>query len=326
MKIAILGSGGWGTALGMLLVRGGNEVCLWSAFEKEIETIKKTGENPLLKGVKIPDEMQLTSDMEQALKSADAVVIAVPSHVVKHVCEQMKAYTVPALVICVAKGFEEDSLTRLSVVIENTLGISDVVVLSGPTHAEEVARGVPTAIVAACGNLKKAEQVQDLFMSPVFRVYTNPDVAGVEVSGALKNVIALCAGISDGIGFGDNTKAALMTRGMAEIIRLGKAMGGKAETFAGLTGIGDLIVTCTSMHSRNRRAGILIGKGENADEAKKDVGMVVEGIKTCKSAYQLAKKYGVEMPIVQTAYEVLYNGKNPKDAVYSLMMRDKKQE
>lgn len=326
MNIAILGAGSWGTALGMLLVRNGHNVTLWSAFQDEIEEMQKTGESRLLKGVKIPEELHLSWDLESALKSAEGVLIAVPSHVVKSLCEQLKQFALPGLVICVAKGFEEESGSRLSQVIEKTLHIKDVVVLSGPTHAEEVARSVPTAIVAACADLGKARMVQDIFMSPFFRVYTNPDVIGVEVSGALKNVIALCAGISDGIGYGDNTKAALMTRGMAEIIRLGSAMGGKAETFSGLTGIGDLIVTCTSLHSRNRRAGILIGKGADLETAQKEVGMVVEGVKTCKSAYRLAKTYQVEMPIIETAYEILYHGKNPKEAVMALMCRDKKQE
>ncbi len=326
MKIAILGSGGWGTALAILLCRKQCDVFLWSAFHDEIEKMQQAGENPLLKGVSLPDALHLSCDLDEVLKAANAVIIAVPSHVVKQVCEQIKDYNLPDIIICVAKGFEEESGMPLSEVMEQTLQKQNIVVLSGPTHAEEVARGVPTAIVAACNDLEKAKKVQDLFMSPVFRVYTNTDVIGVQVSGALKNVIALCAGISDGIGNGDNTKAALMTRGMAEIIRLGKAMGGRAETFSGLTGIGDLIVTCTSRHSRNRRAGILIGQGEDVETAKKDVGMVVEGIKTCKCAYMLAKKYNVEMPIVETAYEVLYHGKNPKQAVITLMQRDRKQE
>ena len=326
MKIAVLGSGSWGSALSMVLCRNGHDVFLWSAFENEINTMIETGENPLLKGVKLPEELKLTCDLQEALSDSCAVVLAVPSHVIRKVCKQIKEISVPEITISVAKGFDEETGERLSQVISKELDTENVVVLSGPTHAEEVARQIPTTIVSSSENLEVAKKVQDIFMSPVFRVYTNTDVAGVELSGALKNVIALCAGISDGIGFGDNTKAALMTRGMAEIIRLGKAMGGKSETFFGLTGVGDLIVTCTSIHSRNRRAGILIGKGMSKEDAAKEVGMVVEGIKTCKIAYYIAKELNVEMPIVETAFEVLYHQKNPKDAVYELMCRDKKQE
>lgn len=326
MNISVLGSGGWGLALAILLDKNGHDVKVWSAFQQEITDLKETRQTKLLKGVIIPEAISFTADLEDAALNSDALVIAVPSHVVKIVCKRLSGFTLPDIVINVAKGFEEDTGKRLSEVIKEELNIEYPVVLSGPTHAEEVSRGIPTTIVAACEDLSIAEKVQDIFMSPVFRVYTNNDVAGVEVSGALKNVIALCAGISDGIGFGDNTKAALMTRGMAEIVRLGIAMGGKKETFSGLTGIGDLIVTCTSMHSRNRRAGILIGQGRTKDEAVNEVGMVVEGIKTCYCAYNLKEKYGVEMPIVDTAYQVLYHGKNPKDAVVELMSRGKKHE
>ena len=327
MKIAVLGSGGWGTALAILLSEKKHEIYMWSAFENEILSMKQSGENPLLKGVKLPEEIVLTSDLKETLENADVILLSVPSHVIRTVCKKIKENeSYPEFVISVAKGFDEDTGERLSEVIKSELLIDYPVVLSGPTHAEEVARGIPTAIVAACENQEFAKKTQDLFMSPVFRVYTNSDVIGVELCGALKNVIALCAGISDGIGFGDNTKAALMTRGMAEIIRLGIKMGGKPETFSGLTGIGDLIVTCTSMHSRNRRAGILIGQGKTSDEAIKEVGMVVEGIKTCKTAYGVSKKYEVEMPIVETAYKVLFEGKNAKLAVSELMNREKKEE
>ena len=326
MKVAILGAGGWGTALGILLCNNKNEVFLWSAFEAEIENMKKTGENPLLKGVRLPDTLNLTSNLSETLLKADAVLLAVPSHVIKTVCRQINEFVLPELIISVAKGFDEETGDRLSEIISRELSVKYPVILSGPTHAEEVAREIPTTIVAACENTDYAKRVQELFSSPLFRVYTNDDVVGVELSGALKNVIALCAGISDGIGFGDNTKAALMTRGLAEIIRLGLAMGGKAETFTGLTGVGDLIVTCTSMHSRNRRAGILIGKGMSKDDAVKEIGMVVEGIKACKTAYDISRKYNVNMPIIETAYQVLYHGKDPKTAVFELMNRDKKQE
>ena len=292
MKISVLGSGGWGTALAILLCQKGYAVKMWSAFESEIEELKRTRENKLLSGVKIPEEIELTSCTKD-VSDADIFLLAVPSHVVKTVCRSFKQYYKGQTVVNVA---------------------------------EEVARGIPTAIVAACEDISLAESVQDLFSTEYMRVYTNTDVAGVEVCGAIKNVIALCAGISDGCGFGDNTKAALMTRGLKEISRLGEAMGGKTETFMGLTGIGDMIVTCTSMHSRNRRAGILIGKGMSADEAMAEVKMVVEGVKSCACAKALAEKYNVDMPIVSTAYEVLFGGVSPKTAVESLMLRTPKSE
>ena len=326
MNITILGTGSWGTALGMHLANNGHIVTMWSAFSTEIEQMKKDRFNKLLPQAILPESVLLTDNLEKSLADAECILVAVPSHVVKSVCASFKPYYKNQTVICVAKGFDENTLERLTVVISKELETDNVVLLTGPTHAEEVAVGLPTAIVASCADIQKAEQVQDLFMSPVLRVYTNTDVIGAEVSGALKNVIALCAGISDGSGFGDNTKAALMTRGMAEIIRLGLAMGGKAETFSGLTGIGDLIVTCTSMHSRNRRAGILIGQGKSLESALKEVGMVVEGVKSCKEAYALSKQYNVEMPIVETAYAVLYHGESAKDAVYKLMLRKKREE
>lgn len=326
MNISVLGSGGWGTALAMVLNDNGYNVKLWSFFDSEIEELKRTGENKLLKGVTIDENICLTSDLDSAVEGADMLVIAVPSHIVRKTVQSLKKYENLPIIVSVAKGFAEEDDERLSQVIKSTLSTDKVVVLSGPTHAEEVARRIPTAIVAACENEEYAKQVQNVFMNENLRVYTNTDVIGVEVSGAIKNVIALCAGISDGAGFGDNTKAALMTRGMKEITRLGVKMGGKKETFSGLTGMGDLIVTCTSMHSRNRRAGILIGGGKTKDEAVKEVGMVVEGIKSCLCAHRLSEKLGVDMPIVSTAYEVLYEGKDPKDAVKSLMTREKKKE
>lgn len=324
MRISVLGSGTWGTALAMVLEKNGHSVTLWSFFESEISEIAKNRAHKFLKDVKISENIALTSDLDEAVK-ADMLVLAVPSHVVRSTCKSLKKYDNLPLIVNVAKGFDEETNERLSVVIKNELG-KDCVVLSGPTHAEEVAREVPTAIVAACEDLEKANKVQDAFMCQTLRVYTNTDVVGVEVSGAIKNVIALCAGISDGCGYGDNTKAALMTRGILEISRLGTKMGADTETFWGLSGIGDLIVTCTSMHSRNRRGGILIGKGKTVDETLKEVGMVVEGIHNCKAAYELSKKYEVEMPIVEKAYEVLFCNKNPKEAVLELMMRDPKSE
>lgn len=326
MKISVLGSGGWGTALAMVLDKNNHNVILWSAFEEEITALSETRENKLLKGVKISESIQLTADLDKAVEGADMLVIAVPSHIVKKLAQSLKKYNNLPIIVNVAKGFDEEKNERLSIVLKKELDTDKVVVLSGPTHAEEVSRQIPTAIVAACENEGYAKLVQSTFMNENFRVYTNTDVVGVEVAGATKNVIALCAGISDGCGFGDNTKAALMTRGMKEIIRLGTAMGGDTETFAGLTGMGDLIVTCTSMHSRNRRAGILIGQGKTKDEAINEVGMVVEGVKSCKSIYELSVEYNIEMPIVEAAYNVLYNNMSAKEAVKTLMTREKKEE
>lgn len=326
MKISVLGSGGWGTALAMVLDNNGHNVYLWSFFDEEIKALSETRENKLLKGVKINESIRLTSDLDEAVCGAEMLVIAVPSHIVKKTAQSLKKYGDLPLVVNVAKGFDEENDKRLSVILKEELNTDKVVILSGPTHAEEVSRGIPTTIVAACENEEYAKCVQNAFMNENFRVYTNTDVAGVEVAGATKNVIALCAGISDGCGFGDNTKAALMTRGMKEIVRLGTAMGGKSETFAGLTGMGDLIVTCTSMHSRNRRAGILIGQGKTKDQAIEEVGMVVEGVKSCKSVYKLAKEHKIEMPIVEAAYNVLYNNMSAIDAVKTLMTREKKEE
>lgn len=325
-SVAFLGTGGWGTALGILLCDKGYSVKMWSLFEKEIENLNKSRENPLLKGIKIPDQISFSSDLDFVLKDAEIVVLSVPSHAVKATCEKLKKYENLPLIVNVSKGFDEENCALLSSVIKDTLKTDKVVVLSGPTHAEEVARKLPTTIVAASENIKYAEYVQNIFNCDYFRVYTNNDVVGVEICGAVKNVIALCAGISDGSGFGDNTKAALMTRGMKEIQRLGIKMGGKPETFIGLAGMGDLIVTCTSMHSRNRRAGILIGQGKTAQEAVSEVNMVVEGIRACNCAYKLSKKLDVEMPIICTAYEVLNYGVEPGNAVKTLMTRDVKSE
>ncbi len=324
MKISVLGSGTWGTALAMLLDKNGHKVTIWSFFEEEIEQIRKSRTHKYLKDITISETIEFTSNLDEAVNS-EMLVLAVPSHVVRKTCESLKKYEKLPLIVNVAKGFDEQTNQRLSQVIKEELDTT-CVVLSGPTHAEEVARFIPSTIVAACGDVKKARIVQEVFNSETLRVYTNTDVIGVEMSGALKNVIALCAGISDGSGYGDNTKAALMTRGIKEISRLGVALGGNLETFMGLTGIGDLIVTCTSMHSRNRRAGILIGQGKSLDEAIDEVGMVVEGVKSCVCAKKIADSLGIEMPIVNTAYDVLYNSVSSKDAVKTLMMREIKAE
>ena len=327
MKTAVIGSGGWGTALAMLLLENGNDVTLWSYTEEESRVLRETGENPMLKGVPLPKELKLTTDLG-CVAGCGVVVLATPSFAVRSTARQMAPHlTAGTVVVSVSKGIEKETSTTLTEAIHEELGPNyPVVALSGPSHAEEVGRGVPTAVVSASKDQKAAELVQDLFMSPRFRVYASDDVTGVELAAALKNVIALCAGCCDGMGCGDNTKAALMTRGLTEIARLGVAMGGRKETFAGLAGVGDLIVTCTSMHSRNRRCGILIGKGMEPAQAVKEIGAVVEGYYAAANAKALAEKLGVEMPIAAAAYEVLYHGKDPKVVLQELMTRAKKHE
>ena len=327
MKTAVIGSGGWGTALAMLLLENGNDVTLWSYTEEESRVLRETGENPMLKGVPLPKELKLTTYLG-CVAGCGVVVLATPSFAVRSTARQMAPHlTAGTVVVSVSKGIEKETSTTLTEAIHEELGPNyPVVALSGPSHAEEVGRGVPTAVVSASKDQKAAELVQDLFMSPRFRVYASDDVTGVELAAALKNVIALCAGCCDGMGCGDNTKAALMTRGLTEIARLGVAMGGRKETFAGLAGVGDLIVTCTSMHSRNRRCGILIGKGMEPAQAVKEIGAVVEGYYAAANAKALAEKLGVEMPIAAAAYEVLYHGKDPKVVLQELMTRAKKHE
>lgn len=327
MKISVIGSGGWGTALAILLNSKKHDVTLWSWQESECASLKKDRENKaFLPGVIIPEEIKLTSDLGAAVASAEAVVTVLPSHRMRVYAKEMAPYAAGKLIINCTKGLEPESLKTMTECIEEEIPLSSVAALSGPSHAEEVARFIPTAVVAAAKDIKTAEKVQDIFMCETFRVYTSTDVLGVEIGGALKNVIALCAGMVDGIGYGDNTKAALMTRGLAEIIRLGRAMGAKPETLMGLAGNGDLIVTCTSMHSRNRRAGILLGKGKTLKETLEEIHMVTEGITSCSAAYELAHKCGVEMPIVNEAYAVLYKDKNAKNAVLDLMNRGRKEE
>ncbi len=327
MKISVIGSGGWGTALALLLLENGNQMTLWSYTEEESRVLRETGENPMLKGVPLPGELALTTDLS-CVRGCPVVVLATPSFAVRGTARQMAPLLDPGtVVVSVSKGIEKETSYTLTQAIEEELGAGHpVVALSGPSHAEEVGRGVPTAVVSASKDQAAAELVQDLFMSPRFRVYASDDVVGVELSAALKNVIALCAGCCDGMGCGDNTKAALMTRGLTEIARLGVAMGGRKETFAGLAGVGDLIVTCTSMHSRNRRCGILIGKGTEPTQAVKEIGAVVEGYYAAANAKALADKLGVEMPIATAAYEVLYRGKDPTVVLQELMTREKKHE
>ena len=324
----VIGAGSWGTALALLLHHNGHQVTLWSALADEVALLQTKRENPdKLPGVKLPEEMAVTADLREAVCGQDMLVLAVPSPFVRSTAHQMRELvSAGQIIVNVAKGIEEATLMTLSQVIEAEIPQADVAVMSGPSHAEEVGKGLPTTIVAGAKSRKTAEYVQSLFMSEVFRVYTSPDVTGIELGSALKNVVALAAGIADGLGYGDNTKAALITRGIAEIARLGTAMGGKVETFAGLSGIGDLIVTCASMHSRNRRAGILIGKGYSYEAAMQEVKMVVEGVYSAKAALGLAAKYGVTLPIIEQVNEVLFHGKKADEAVRDLMLRDKKIE
>lgn len=327
-NISIIGAGSMGTALSILLAKNGHSIKMWSMFEDEVEMINKMREQiHKLPGVLVPEGVTCTTDLEDSLAGTETVVLALPSQTIRKNAKDISRYVKGSRVtVCCSKGIEENTGLLLSEVIGQEMPQAQIVALSGPSHAEEIARDIPTTVVAASASRQAAEYVQDLFMAPTFRVYTNPDIIGVELGGAIKNVIALCAGISDGLGFGDNTKAALMTRGITEIARLGVALGAQAQTFSGLTGIGDLIVTCTSMHSRNRRAGILIGQGKSVKEALDEVKMVVEGVATAKPAYRLAREKDVSMPITVQAYEVLFNGKNPKQAVIDLMTRDRTHE
>lgn len=326
-KIGVIGSGTWGTALAVLLSGNGHQAELWSAVPAEVEALTATRRHPNLGDTPIPENIRITGDLQEAMEEKELLVLSVPSVYVRETAGKMAPFLKKGQVVTnVAKGIEDGSLKTLSEVIEEELPASCVTVLSGPSHAEEVSRGLPTTCVAGAHKKEDAELVQSLFMSRVFRVYTSPDMLGIELGGALKNVIALAAGIADGLGCGDNTKAALITRGIAEITRLGTVMGGRPETFSGLTGIGDLIVTCASMHSRNRRAGILIGKGYTMEEAMKEVNMVVEGVYSARAARALSEKYQVSMPIVEQVNQVLFEGKSAKDALYELMLRDRRME
>jgi len=326
-EIGIIGAGTWGTALGVLLCHNGHRVTLWSAFQEDIQYLKENGMHKNLPGAELPEEMAFTASMEEAVREKELLVLAVPSIYVRTTARAMAPWcTEGQLVVNVAKGIEESTLMTLTQVIGDEIPGACVAVLSGPSHVEEVSRGIPTTCVAGAETEDQARFIQSIFMSPSFRVYTSPDVLGIELGGALKNVIALAAGIADGLGYGDNTKAALITRGIHEIARLGTEMVGAFETFNGLSGIGDLIVTCASMHSRNRRAGILIGKGYSMEEAMREVNMVVEGVYSAKAAWQLAKNYQVPMPIVEQVNQVLFYGKSPAEGVMDLMMRDKTNE
>lgn len=327
-EIGIIGAGSWGIALSVLLHNNGHHVTIWSALKDEIDMLNREHEQKdKLPGVKLADDMVFTTELSEAVKGKDVLVLAVPSSFTRTTAHSMKELVADGqIIVNVAKGIEESTLMTLSQVIEDEIPQADVAVLSGPSHAEEVGRCIPTTIVVGAKTRKTAEYIQNIFMSDVFRVYTSPDVLGIELGAALKNVVALAAGIADGLGYGDNTKAALITRGIAEISRLGMAMGGKFETFCGLSGMGDLIVTCASMHSRNRRAGILIGQGKTMEEAMAEVKMVVEGVYSAKAAMGLAQKYQVELPIIEQVNKVLFDGKPAAVAVKDLMIRDKKLE
>ena len=327
MKAVVLGSGGWGTALSQVLCDNGHETYLWSHNPAKAEEMAKTRENPLLKGVILPESLHITSDLS-CLEGADLVVSASPSFAVRETGRKMAPYLRPETILTsVSKGIERDTNLRMSEVLqEETHHICKVVALSGPSHAEEVGIRMPTGCVSACPDRAAARFVQDAFMNDYFRVYTSYDIVGVELAAALKNVVALSCGICTGLGFQDNTKALLMTRAMAELTRLGEQLGGTRRTFGGLAGMGDLIVTCTSMHSRNNRAGILIGQGRTVQQAMEEVGAVVEGYYAAESIHQLAEREGVDMPICRCAYEVLYHGRQVREVVAELMTRAKKDE
>lgn len=327
-NVGVVGAGSWGTALALVLEKNGHQVTLWSSREEKAEELRNLRENAdKLPGVRIPEEIRITSDMETAVKGKELVVLGVPSLYIRSTAAKMAPFVHDQqIIVNVSKGIEEQTLDTMTDIILEEIPNADAAVLSGPSHAEEVSRFIPTTLVAGAKSRKTAERIQQIFMNEVFRVYTSPDMLGIEVGGALKNVIALAAGISDGLGFGDNTKAALITRGIAEMSRLGVAMGGYQETFSGLAGMGDLIVTCASQHSRNRKAGYLIGQGYTMQEAMDEVKMVVEGVHSAKAALRLADKYYVRMPIIEQVNAVLFEGKPAKDAVRELMVRDGKTE
>ncbi|MCI1943847.1 NAD(P)H-dependent glycerol-3-phosphate dehydrogenase [Clostridium luticellarii] len=328
LSVSFLGGGSFGTALSVMLAKKGVQVNLWDRKSTIVEDINVKRENiKYLHKVLIPKGVKASTDGEKVIKSSDILVLAVPSQAVREVCGNFSQFIdKDQIIVNIAKGIETKTGERLSQVIEEELPENKVVVLSGPSHAEEVALDIPTTVVVSSKDMEACRKIQNLFMTNKFRVYTNEDTVGVEIGGAVKNIIALAAGISDGIGYGDNSKAALMTRGIAEIVRIGERLGGRRETFSGLSGIGDLIVTCTSMHSRNRKAGILIGQGKSVKEAVKQVNMVVEGISACQAFHELKSKLNVEMPITEALYEILFLGKDPRYTVYELMTRAKKSE
>ncbi len=327
-KVSVIGAGSWGTALAVVLEKNEHSVTVWSILEEEVKMLSEKREHvDKLPGVKLAESIVFTTDLEKAVKGMDMIVLAVPSPFIRSTSANMKPYVAKGqLIVNVSKGIEENTLMTLPDIIQEEIPQAEVAVLSGPSHAEEVGIGLPTTVVAGAKRRSTAEYVQSLFMNESFRVYTSPDMIGIELGAALKNVIALAAGMADGLGFGDNTKAALITRGIKEIARLAIEMGAKGETLSGLSGIGDLIVTCASKHSRNRKAGMLMGQGYTMDEAMKEVKMVVEGVYSAKAAMGLAEKYHVDMPIIEQVNQVLFQNYPVKDAVLNLMLRDKKTE
>ena len=328
MKIAVIGSGSWGCAIAILLAKKGYDVYLWSWQQEETDRLLRDRENSLvLPGKKFPDNMICSHDMKLCAEDADLIVTVAPSPATRTTAKQLAPFISKGQVIVnLSKGLEDKTLLRLSEVYKEEIPQATIAVMSGPSHAEEVSEFMPTTNVVAASDIKVAEFIQNIFMTDTFRIYTGSDIIGTELGGALKNVIALCAGICDGVGYGDNTRAALITRGLAEMTRLGVKMGANQKTFAGLSGIGDLIVTCTSMHSRNYRAGILLGKGYSLNAALDEIQMVVEGVNTIGAAYNLSKKYDVSMPITTESYKILFEGKDPKQAVKDLMTRSKTSE
>lgn len=326
--VAIIGAGSWGIALAKVLHTNGNKVTVWSIVEDEITMLKEKHEHvQKLPGVKLPEDMEFTTDLESAVSGKAYLILAVPSVFTRSTAKSMAPFVKEGqIIVCVAKGIEEETLMPLTDIVEQEIPQAEVAVMCGPSHAEEVGIGLPTTVVAGAKKRVVAEGIQDIFMNNVFRVYTSPDVLGMELGGSLKNVIALAAGMADGLGYGDNTKAALITRGMFEMNKLAVTMGAKQETLNGLTGIGDLIVTCESKHSRNRKAGMLIGQGYTMQQAMDEVKMVVEGVYSAKAAIALAKEYGVDMPIIEEVNKVLFEDKPAKEAVNDLMLRDKKME
>lgn len=327
-NITILGAGGWALGLTVVLNDNGHNLTIWSAVEDEIKELKEHGTNErCLPGITIPDVALLTTDVKEAVKDAEIVIFAVASKFIRSTAQRLKGLLAPGtIVVNVSKGIEDGTLLPMGDVLAEELPEVRVCVLSGPSHAEEVARRMPTTVVVSGPDEKTAKYLQDVFANPVFRVYASPDMLGIEIGGSLKNVIALAAGIADGMGYGDNIKAALITRGIREISRLAIAMGARAETLYGLSGIGDLIVTCASMHSRNRRCGILIGQGKSMEEACREVNMVVEGVVSAKAALELGRKYNVTLPIVEQVCDVLFDGADPHSSLKALMTRDKANE
>lgn len=327
-KVTVLGGGGWAIALAKVLYDNKNDVSIWSFLQKEVDALNSERENKIsLPGVKIPEEIKITNDMAEAVKDSEVIVMAVASSFVRSTAKSLKGIVKEGqIIVDVAKGIEDDTFCTMTEIIEEELPECEAVVLSGPSHAEEVGRGIPTVVVVGAKKQEIAIKVRSLFANKYFRTYISPDRKSIELGGSLKNVIALAAGIIDGLGYGDNTEAALITRGIKEITALGTKMGGHSRTFYGLSGIGDLIVTCNSKHSRNRRAGVLIGKGYTLDEAVEEVKMVVEGAVSAKAAYSLAKKYNVDMPIVEAVNDVLFNKKSAQEAMWELMEREQTQE